>query len=93
MSPEERLNRSAPGNATVFIHDTTWDAWSRMQQEGRVRRDLRAVGSPSEARIALVQHELHMNEVDDSVWVAFGNDAPAYVVLHDGVPIVSVYER
>jgi hypothetical protein len=27
------------------------------------------------------------------VWVAFGTDAPAYVVTHDGVPIVSIYAR
>jgi hypothetical protein len=64
-----------------------------MQQEGRVRADLRAVGTPSEASIALVEHELHMNEVDYAIWVALGTDAPAYIVLHDGVPIVSAYRR
>ena len=42
---------------------------------------------------SLVQHELHMNEVDYSIWVADGTDAPAYIVEHDGVPIVSVYKR
>jgi hypothetical protein len=90
---EEYLNANAPQGATVFIHDTTWDAWARMQHEGRVRSDLRAAGSPSEATLALVQHELHMNEVDYSIWVALGTDAPLYVVSHDGVPIVSVYKR
>jgi 4-amino-4-deoxy-L-arabinose transferase-like glycosyltransferase len=90
---EEYLNANAPPNATVFIHDTTWDAWSRMQQEGRVRSDLRAVGAPGEAQISLVEHELHMNEVDYSTWVALGTDAPAYIVRHDGVPIVSIYRR
>ncbi|HEY3822037.1 MAG TPA: glycosyltransferase family 39 protein [Polyangiaceae bacterium] len=90
---EEYLNPVAPRGATVFIHDTTWDAWARMQEEGRVRGDLRAVGAPGEATFSLVQHELHMNEVDYSIWVADGTDAPAYVVKHDGVPIVSVYRR
>jgi hypothetical protein len=90
---EEYLNPKAPRGATVFIHDTTWDAWARMQEEGRVRGDLRAVGSPGEAMFSLVQHELHMNEVDYSIWVADGTDAPAYIVEHDGVPIVSVYKR
>jgi hypothetical protein len=90
---EEYLNANAPRGAAVFIHDTTWDAWARMQQEGRVRADLRAAGTPSDASIALVEHELHMNEVDYSIWVALGTDAPAYIVLHDGVPIVSVYRR
>jgi hypothetical protein len=89
----EYLNASAPPGASVFIHDTTWDAWSRMQQESRVRADLRAVFSPGEADFALVEHELHMNEVDYSAWVGIGTDAPTYVVLHDGVPIVSIYRR
>jgi hypothetical protein len=89
----EYLNAKAPRGATVFIHDTTWDAWGHMQDEGRVRGDLRAVGTPGEAAYALVQHELHMNEVDYSIWVAYGTDAPAYIVEQDGVPIVSVYKR
>jgi 4-amino-4-deoxy-L-arabinose transferase-like glycosyltransferase len=89
----EYLNAHAPRNASVFIHDTTADAWFRMQEDGHVRRDLRAVGSPSEAQIALLEHELHMNEVDYAIWVAFGSDAPTYVVTHDGVPIVSIYRR
>jgi 4-amino-4-deoxy-L-arabinose transferase-like glycosyltransferase len=89
----EYLNANAPRGATVFIHDTTWDAWGRMQEEGRIRGDLRAVGSPHEAMYALVQHELHMSEVDYSIWVADGTDSPAYIVTQDGVPIVSVYKR
>jgi hypothetical protein len=90
---EDYLNTKAPPGATVFISDTTFDAWARMQDERRVRRDLRAVGAPHEAQFALVQHELHMNEVDYSIWVALRTDAPAYVVVHDGVPIVSIYRR
>jgi len=90
---EEYLNPRAPRGATVFIHDTTWDAWQRMQDEGRVRADLRAVGAPGEGMFALVEHELHMNEVDYAIWVADGTDAPAYIVEHDGVPIVSVYRK
>jgi hypothetical protein len=89
----EYLNDRAPRGASVFLHDTTWDAWAQMQAEGRVRSDLRGVGAPSEATFALVQHELHMNEVDYDIWVTLGTDAPAYVVKHDGVPIVSVYRR
>ncbi len=89
----EYLNIKAPRGAGVFILDTTWDAWARMQEEGRVRSDLRAVGAPSDGLFALVQHELHMNEVDYDIWIADGTDAPAYVVTHDGVPIVSVYKK
>jgi hypothetical protein len=90
---EEYLNAKAPSGASVFISDTTWDAWAHMQQEGRVRRDLRATATPHDGLFALVQHELHMNEVDYSIWTAFGTDAPAYVVRQDGVPIVSIYRR
>jgi hypothetical protein len=87
------MGPNAPRNASVFIHDTAYDSWARMLDEKRVRPDLHAAGSPSEAQIALVQHELHMSEVDFQIWMAFGTDAPVYVVTHDGVPVVSIYER
>jgi hypothetical protein len=87
------LEKNAPRNASVFIHDTAWDSWQQMQAEGRIRGDLRGVNSPSEADFALVHHELHMNEIDDEIWVAYGTDAPAYVLTHDNVPVVSVYRR
>jgi 4-amino-4-deoxy-L-arabinose transferase-like glycosyltransferase len=89
----EYLNANASRNASVFISDTTWDAWGRMQQEGRIRADLRASGSPSDSQYAIVQHELHMNEVDYSIWEAYKTTAPVYVVMHDGVPIDSIYKR
>ena len=87
------LAAKAPPNATVFIHDTAWPSWERLIDERRLRPDLRGVGTPSESAFALVQHELHMNEVDYSIWVDFGGAAPAHVLTHDGVPIVSVYRR
>jgi 4-amino-4-deoxy-L-arabinose transferase-like glycosyltransferase len=76
---------------TIFIHDTAWDSWNRMTAEKRVP-NMQAVGSPSEAQVAIVHHELHMNEVDYQMWVAFG-DQPDYVLTHDGVPIISAYRR
>jgi hypothetical protein len=87
------LDKNAPRNATVFIHDTAWDSWQRMLEEGRVRRDLRGSGTPGDSQFALVQHELHMNEVDHQIWVAYGRTPPAFVLTHDGVPIVSVYKK
>ncbi|MGH7436285.1 MAG: ArnT family glycosyltransferase, partial [Polyangiaceae bacterium] len=89
----EYLNAHAPRGASVFISDTTWDAWAQMQHEGRIRPDLRASGNPSDSQLAIVQHELHMNEVDYSIWEAYKTTAPVYVVTHDGVPIDSVYRR
>jgi hypothetical protein len=64
-----------------------------MLDERRVRPDLRAVGSPSEADIAIYQHELHMLGVEYNIWEAFGTVTPSYIVEHDGVPIVVVYAR
>ena len=46
-----------------------------------------------EGEFAIVHHELHMNEVDYQIWTAFQSPAVAYVLTHDGVPIVSVYRR
>lgn len=87
------LDEHAPRGARVFIHDTAWDSWARMIDEKRIRPDLIGVGSPTEADFALVQHELHMNEVDYGIWTAYETRSPVYVSTHDGVPIVSVYAR
>jgi hypothetical protein len=87
------FSRAAPAHASVFIHDTAWDSWQHMLDEGRLRSDLRAVGSPAEADLSIVHHELHMEEVDVACWVTYGHDNPDYVLTHDGVPIVSVYKR
>ena len=79
--------------ATVFLDDTAWDSWNRMVAEKRVPPTMNAVGAPGEAQIAIVQHELHMSEVDYDEWMAFGTPSPDYVLTHDGVPIISAYRR
>jgi 4-amino-4-deoxy-L-arabinose transferase-like glycosyltransferase len=80
-------------HASVYIHDTAWESWARMLDEGRVRPDLRAVASQAEAEIAIYQHELHMLGVEYNIWETFGTVIPSYIVEHDGVPIVVVYAR
>ena len=92
-SVEPYFEKNAPPNARVFIHDTAWDSWYQMTAEKRVRPDLQPVGSPGEAQIGLLHHELHMNEVDFQEWAAFDSPSPDWVLTHDGVPIVSVYRR
>jgi len=89
----EYLDKNAPRNATVFIHDTSRDSWMRMVDENRIRRDIRGVASPTESQLALVHHELHMAEIDHHIWIAYGTACPVYVVAHDGVPVVSIYRR
>ena len=93
QSLADYFEKNAPRGATVFIHDTSWDAWGRMLDEKRIRPDLRGVGSISEADFAIVHHELHMAETDFNAWVGYGHVAPDFVLTHDGVPIVSVYRR
>lgn len=90
---EQYLAEHAPQRASVFIHDTAWDSWGRMIEEGRVRPDLRGVGAPGQGMFSLVHHELHMNEVDYQIWVAYDTTAPVFVVTHDEVPIVSIYRK
>jgi hypothetical protein len=87
------LQEHARRGASVYIHDTVWDAWTRMTEEKRLRSDLRAVGAPGDGDFAIVHHELHMGEIDDEIWMAYGSDAPAYVLTQDGVPIISLYQR
>lgn len=80
-----------PGEA-LYIMDTSWPSWARLVDEKRVPQ-LRGVGSPAEADIAIVHHEQHINEVDYNIWTEYGTAAPEYVLTHDGVPIISVYRR
>ncbi len=87
------LRANAPPGSAVYIHDTAWDSWLRMIDEQRLRPDLRGVGSPSESELAIVHHELHMAEVDYNIWSDYGHVAPAYVLTHDGVPVISLHRR
>jgi hypothetical protein len=89
----EWLEKNTKPNDTVYIMDTSWPSWQRMVDEKRVPPWLRGVGSPAEAEIALVHHEQHINEVDFNIWTEYGHTAPEYVLMHDGVPIISVYRR
>ncbi len=93
QSLADYFEKNAPQGATVFIHDTAWDSWSRMLDERRLRPDLRGVGTISEADFAIVHHELHMAETDFNAWIGYGHVAPDFVLTQDGVPIVSVYRR
>ena len=89
----EWFNRQPEQNAGVYIHDTTFESWNMLQRDGRLRQDLRPVWQVGEGEFAIVHHELHMNEVDYQIWTAYDSPATAYVAVHDGVPIVSVYRN
>jgi 4-amino-4-deoxy-L-arabinose transferase-like glycosyltransferase len=82
-----------PRGATVFLHDTAWQAWQMLVRDGRVRRDLRPTLQIGEADVALYHHEQHMAGVEYQIWVAFGTTAPDAVAGLDGVPVVWTYRR
>lgn len=87
------FEREARPGERVFIHDTTWGAFGRMQQEKRLRADISGVGAPTDGDLAIVHHELHMAEADTNIQTAYETTAPVYVLTQDGVPIISVYRR
>jgi hypothetical protein len=87
------LNESVRRGGAVYIHDTAWESWRMLQRDGRIRSDIRGVGSPAGADAALYHHEQHMAGVEYQTWVALGTTTPAAVRGLDGVPIVMVYLR
>lgn len=89
----EYLNTEVRPSGTVYIHDTALQSWEMLQRDGRLRRDIRAVGSVAGADFALYHHEQHMQGQEYQAWVAFGTTAPAYVAGLDGVPVILVYRR
>ncbi len=82
-----------PRGGSVWICDTTWDSWRMMQRDGLLPANIQAAGDAAQADYAIVQHQLHFNEVDYQIWQVYGRVAPVYVLSYDGVPIISVYEN
>ncbi|MFW6051417.1 MAG: ArnT family glycosyltransferase [Myxococcota bacterium] len=87
------LRARMPEGGTVWICDTTWEAWRMMQRDGMIPPNIRATGSMGRADYVLVHHEDHFNEVDYQAWVMHGRVRPAHVLTYDGVPIITVYEN
>ncbi len=87
------LTERLPDGGSVWLCDTTSGAWAMLQADGVVPKNIRAARSMSDADYVLVHHEAHFAEVDYQAWVAVGSVKPAYVLLYDGVPIISVYEN
>ena len=77
----------------MFFHDTAWDSWNRLIDEKRIRPDIRGVGGPSDAQIQIVHLERHMLEVEYQLWAVDNTDVPAYVLTHDGVPVIDLFMR
>ena len=87
------LNEAAPRGATVYVHDTAWPSWEMLQRDGRLRKDIRGVGTAAGADFALYHHEQHMLGQEYQAWIAFGTDRPSHIDGLDGVPVIWIYRR
>jgi 4-amino-4-deoxy-L-arabinose transferase-like glycosyltransferase len=90
---QDFVNEHAAPGASVYIHDTAMDSWSRLQRDGRLRTDLSGSLTLSSTDVALYHHEQHMARVEYQLWVDYGTTSPSTVGMNDGVPIVWVYLR
>ncbi len=87
------LNEAAPKGARIYVHDTARQSWTMLQRDGRLRQDLRAVGTVAGADFGLYHHEKHMSGQEFQNWVAFGISVPDHIAGLDGVPVIWVYRR
>ena len=91
------LNAQAAPGAPIYFHDANWNQLQMSQKDGLLRRDLYDSGLEEPgvraADIALIIHEKHFNKYEYWIWDAFGTTRPSFVLTHEGVPIVTVYER
>ncbi|MFO0551816.1 MAG: glycosyltransferase family 39 protein [Polyangiaceae bacterium] len=85
------LNRTVPEDGAVYPHDTGLVAWETLKEDGRLRRDIRAVWSIDAADIVLYHHEMHMQGQEYQAWVVCGTTRPDVVRGLDGVPVVWAY--
>jgi hypothetical protein len=90
---QEELNRRAPPNAGVYLHDTAVQSWDMMRADGRVRADLRGTLGIHDSSIAIYHHEPHMGKIEYQIWIDYGTLTPFHVGAYDGVPVIWLYER
>jgi 4-amino-4-deoxy-L-arabinose transferase-like glycosyltransferase len=88
------LRTQPPG--PVYSHDAS-PAWGLYQKWGLLPKGYRDSGREeagiAKSTYAFVVHELHFNRHDYLIWDSYGTVQPSYVLLADGVPIVTVYSR
>jgi hypothetical protein len=85
------LREHLPEGGTVWLCDTTPMAFDMLARDGLLPANIRPARAMHLADYVLVHHEHHFAEVDFQAWVAFHDVQPAYVLTHDGVPIITVY--
>jgi hypothetical protein len=91
------VNRLGLRNPAIYWHDTNLAQLRMHQREGRLRTDQRDSGMEEpgveHSDVAMVIHEKHFNKYEYWIWDFYGTAQPARVLDHEGVPIVTVYQR
>lgn len=90
------LNGRPGSGAAVYFHDASLQV-PVGQREGQLRRDVFDAGLEEpgvrNSDVAMVVLEKHFNKYEYWIWDAYGTTRPSYVLSHEGVPLVPVYER
>ncbi len=86
----------SPTPLRVYAHDAD-AAWRVYRRGGMLHPNLRLAGKEKvgikNSDIAVVIHEKHFLRHDILIWQDYATVQPAYVLTHEGVPLVSVYCR
>lgn len=91
------LNQHAPRGAAVYWHDTNQSILNMDVREHLLRGDIGNTGLEEPgvraSSIAMVIHEKHFNKYEYWIWDFYQTTTPSMVLTHEGVPIVTLYER
>ena len=91
------LNEHVRPGAPIYFHDFNGYQLQMSQKDGFARRDLADAGMEEPgvrgSDFGLVIHERHFNKYEYWLWDAYGTTRPSHLVLHEGVPVVTVYAR
>jgi 4-amino-4-deoxy-L-arabinose transferase-like glycosyltransferase len=86
------LNENVPERGRVFFHDTAWDSYNMYKRDGLLRPDIIWHGQVEGSDVAMVHWEHHMAGYEYAIWTSYGTVSPAFVVTHQGVPILPIYK-
>ncbi len=89
----EEVNRRAPARSSIYFHKSAWGAFVMYQREGWFRRDLHYGGDPAGTALGFYHHQWDHDDYELDLMADYGTRAPVWQRDHQGVPLLSVYER
>jgi hypothetical protein len=91
------INAHAPPNARIYWHDTNQSQINMYVRTGLLRTDLQNTGleepGVQASQLGLILHEKHFAKYEYWHWDFYGTTQPAKVLVHEDVPMVTLYER